>query len=86
MGRFEIRILPSVRKDLRGIPKDTVRRILGTIEGLATDPRPPGHKKKLTSMNLYRLRTGSYRIVYEINDAELVVIAVKVGHRKDVYR
>jgi len=85
MGRFEIRILPSVRKDLRGIPKDTVRRILGTIEGLATDPRPPGCKK-LTSTNLYRLRTGSYRIVYEVNDAEVVVIVVKVGHRKDVYR
>ena len=85
MERFEIRILPSVRKDLRGNPKNTIRRILGTIEGLATDPRPPGHKK-LTSTNLYRLRTGSYRIVYEINDAELVVIVVKVGHRKDVYR
>ncbi len=85
MGRFEIRILPSVRKDLGGIPKDTVRRILSTIKGLAIDPRPPGCKK-LTSMNLYRLRTGSYRIVYEINDEELVVIVVKVGHRKDVYR
>jgi mRNA interferase RelE/StbE len=85
MGRFEIRILPSVRKDLRGIPKDTVRRILGTIEGLAADPRPPGCKK-LTSTNLYRLRAGSYRIVYEINDAEVVVIVVKVGHRKGVYR
>ena len=85
MGRFEIRILPSVRKDLRGIPKDTLRRILGTIEGLATEPRPPGCKK-LTSTNLYRLRAGSYRIVYEINDAEVVVIVVKVGHRKGVYR
>ena len=85
MGRFEIRILPSVREDLRGIPKDTVRRILGTIEGLATDPRPPVCKK-LTATNLYRLRSGSYRIVYEVNDAEAVVIVVKVGHRKDAYR
>jgi mRNA interferase RelE/StbE len=85
MGRFEIRILPSVRKDLRGIPKATVQRILETIEGLGNDPRPPGCKK-LTSTNLYRLRAGSYRIIYEINDAEVVVIVVKVGHRKDVYR
>ena len=85
MGRFEIRILPSVRKDLRGIPKDTLRRILGTIEGLGKDPHPPGCKK-LTSTNLYRLRAGSHRIIYEINDAEAVVIVVKVGHRKDVYR
>ena len=85
MGRFEIRILPSVRKDLQGIPKNTIRRILGTIEGLATDPRPPACKK-LTSTNLYRLRTGSYLIPYKVNDAEVVVIVVKVGHRKDVYR
>jgi len=85
MGRFEIRILPSVRKDLQGIPKNTIRRILATTGGLPTAPRPPACKK-LTSTNLYRLRTGSYRIVYEINDAELVVIVVKVGHRKDVYR
>ncbi len=85
MGRFEIRVLPSVRKDLRRVPKDTVRRILGAIEGLASEPRPPT-SKKLTSTNLHRLRSGSYRIVYEVNDAEAVVIVVKVGHRKDVYR
>ena len=85
MGLFEVRILPSVRKDLRGIPKETVRHILGTIEKLATNPRPSGCKK-LTSLNLYRLRLGSYRIVYEINDAEVLVVIVKIGHRKDVYR
>jgi mRNA interferase RelE/StbE len=85
MGRFEVRILPSVRKDLRLISKEVVRRILKTIEGLATNPRPSGCKR-LTSTNLYRLRTGSYRIVYEIHDAEVVVVVIKVGHRKDIYR
>ena len=85
MGQFDVRVVPSVRKDLRGIPKNVVRRILDAIEGLSANPRPPGCKK-LTSTNLYRLRSGSYRIVYEINEAEVVVIVVKVGHRKEVYR
>ena len=85
MGPFDVRVVPSVRKDLRGIPKTVVRRILDAIDGLSTNPRPPGCKK-LTSTNLYRLRSESYRIVYEINEVEVVVIVVKVGHRKDVYR
>jgi mRNA interferase RelE/StbE len=85
MGRFEVRILPSVRKDLRGFPKESVRRILSTIEELAKNPRPSGCKK-LTSSNLFRLRIGAYRIVYEVRDAEVVIVVVKVGHRKDVYR
>ncbi len=67
------------------MPRETVRRILGTIDGLTTDPRPSGCKK-LTSANLYRVRSGSYRIVSEIHDEEIVVVVIKVGHRKDVYR
>lgn len=85
MGRFEIRILPSVRKDLRGIPNEALRRILSTIEELAKNPRPSGCKR-LTSSNLFRLRVGAYRIVYEVRDAEVVVVVVKVGHRREVYR
>lgn len=85
MGRFEVQVLPSVRKDLKGIPQKTVRRILKKIETLATDPRPPGCRK-LTSGGLYRLRTGSYRILYEIHDEEVIVIVIKVGHRRDVYK
>ncbi len=55
------------------------------IAGLSKNPRP-SECKKLTSTGLYRIRTGSYRIVYEVHDDEVVVIVVKVGHRRDVYR
>ena len=83
-ARFEIRFLPSVRKDLRGIPKPTVKRILEAIDRLGTNPRPP-ECKKLTGRALFRIRIGVYRVIYEIRGDELVVIVVKVGHRRDVY-
>lgn len=82
--RYEIRFLPSVRKDLRGIARPAVRRILAAIDQLAEHPRPPA-SKKLSGLDLYRIRVGVYRIVYEIRDLELIVAVVKVGHRRDVY-
>lgn len=84
MERYEIRFLPSVRKDLRGITKGAVWRIVEKIDQLAENPRPPDCKK-LTGSNLFRVRVGAYRIVYEIKDNDVVVVIVKVGHRRDVY-
>ena len=83
-AQFEIRFLPSVRKDLRGIPKPTVKRILEAVDRLATNPRP-SECKKLTGHALFRIRVGVYRVVYEIRGDELIVVVVKVGHRRDVY-
>lgn len=85
MGRYDLKIRPSVAKDLRGIPKTDVRRILDRVEGLRDDPRPPG-VEKLSAQERYRLRQGSYRIIYSIDDAALIVEVVTVGHRRDVYR
>ena len=83
-ARYEIRFLPSVRKDLRGIARPAVRRILAAIDRLAEHPRPPA-STKLTDLDLYRIRVGVYRIVYEIHDRELIIAVVKVGHRREVY-
>ena len=74
-----------MEKDLSGIPKKDVRKILNRIKALENDPRPPGHEK-LTGQERYRLRQRRYRIVYSIQDDELTVWVVKVGHRKDVHR
>ena len=83
MGRFEIRFRPSVRKDLRGTPGPEVRRILQRIDGLSNDPRP-SDSRKLTGRDLYRIGSDVYRVVYEVHDREVIVIAVKIGHRRDV--
>lgn len=85
MARYELRVRPSVIKDLRGIPKDEVKRILSRIETLRDEPRPPG-SEKLSTQERYRIRQGNYRISYGIEEREVVVEIVKVGHRREVYR
>jgi mRNA interferase RelE/StbE len=85
MARYELRVRPSVAKDLRGIPKVDVKRILARIQGLREDPRPAGCEK-LGGAELYRVRQGVYRIVYEIHDEWIVVEVIRVGHRGEVYR
>lgn len=85
MASFKVSVKQSVAKDLRRISKKEVARILKRIEALAVDPRPRG-AEKLSGQQKYRLRQGVYRIIYEIKDEELVVVVVKVGHRRDVYK
>lgn len=85
MGKYRLRFKQSVARDLRDLPRQDVRRILERIESLAEDPRPPGCEK-LSGEERYRVRQGRYRIIYAIEDHALVVMVVKVGHRRDVYR
>ena len=85
MAPYDLRFKPSVAKDLRGIPKSDVRRILARIEALRADPRPPG-AEKLSVQERYRVRQGVYRILSTVDEAVLIVEVVKVGHRRDVYR
>ncbi len=85
MAVYKLFFKKSVQKDFDTIPKKDLRRILNRIEALTEDPRPPGCEK-LTGQERYRLRQGRYRIVYSIQDDELTVWVVKVGHRKQIYR
>jgi mRNA interferase RelE/StbE len=85
MGRFRLVFKKSVAKDFRDIPKKDVSQLLKCFDALAEDPRAPGCEK-LSGHERYRVRQGSYRIIYEIQDDVLVVVVVKVGHRRDVYR
>ncbi|MEW5952182.1 MAG: type II toxin-antitoxin system RelE/ParE family toxin [Bacillota bacterium] len=85
MASFEIRFKESVAKDLRHLPNKDVRRILKRIDALRNEPRPTGCEK-LSAQERYRVRQGVYRIIYEIKDEELIIIVVKVGHRREVYK
>lgn len=87
MGKYKILIKSSAIKEIEAIPFQTDRqRIIGRIQTLAGNPRPPGCEKLSGHDDKYRVRQGRYRIVYSIEDLQLVVYVVKVGHRKDVYR
>ncbi len=86
MARYELLIKPSAVKELKAIKTRKDRqRIAKKIQGLAEQPRPPGCKK-LSGNNLYRIRQGNYRIVYELQDRKLIVTVIKVGDRKEIYR
>ena len=85
MATYRLFFKKSVQKDLAAIPKKDLARILNRIEALSDIPRPSGCEK-LTGQERYRVRQGRYRIVYSIQDDELTVWVVKVGHRKSVYR
>jgi len=85
MAAYKLFFKKSVQKDFDSIPKKDLKRILSRIESLSEDPRPKGCEK-LTGQERYRLLQALYRIVYSIQDDELTVWVVKVGHRKDIYR
>ena len=85
MGRYRVVFRKSITRDMRRIPNRDLRRILATIDALSEDPRPPG-VEKLSGQERYRVREGDYRIIYEVKDDQVIVVVVKIGHRKDVYR
>lgn len=86
MARYKILIKPSAVKEIESIPlKRDRQRIVERIRDLTENPRPPGCEK-LSGRDKYRLRQGRYRILYSIEDEDLLVYVVKVAHRKDVYR
>jgi mRNA interferase RelE/StbE len=85
MAVYSILLKDSVRKDLDSISGNDLRRIIDRIGSLAENPRPVGCEK-LSGQERYRIRQGNYRIIYSIQDTELTVWVVKVGHRREVYR
>lgn len=85
MAKFDLVFKESVSKDLKKIPKQDVHRILEKIDALRDEPRPQG-SVKLSGKEYCRVRQGNCRIIYEIQDSQLVVIAIKLGHRREVYR
>jgi mRNA interferase RelE/StbE len=85
MAKYKVTFKKSVAKDLWNIANRDVQRILAQIDLLADNPRSEGCLK-LSNKQQYRVRVGLYRIIYEIQDARLVVQVVKVGHRTNIYK
>jgi mRNA interferase RelE/StbE len=85
VGSYSLLIKPSATKELEDLPLEDRRRVARRMTGLADQPRPPGHER-LTGRELYRVRQGDYRILYEVSDRERTVTVIRIGHRRDVYR
>ncbi|MFH0887794.1 MAG: type II toxin-antitoxin system RelE/ParE family toxin [Planctomycetota bacterium] len=83
---YQVLIEKKAEKDLNDLPSDFFRLIIKRILALKENPRPFGCRKIVGSENDWRIRVGSYRIVYEIQDKEKTIKIYRVKHRKDVYR
>jgi len=85
MAAYKIFFRQSVLKDIAKIPKRELQRIIKRIENLASDPRPRVCEK-ISGKDRFRIRQGNCRIVYSIQDDELTIWVIKIGHRRDIYR
>ena len=85
MESYRLEVKRSAAKEIADLPKAECKRVAAKIQLLASDPRPHGCEK-LSGAEKYRIRRGDYRILYEIDDSTKLVIIVKVGDRKEVYR
>ena len=84
---YRVLLRPPAQKFLRKLrDKSLTARLIAAMRGLASQPRPPGCEKLVGPDNLYRIRVGDYRIVYQVRDEVLLVLVLKIGHRREVYR
>lgn len=82
---YSISVTPNARRSLGKLSHESAERIARAIDALASEPRPTGCKKLKGADELWRIRVGDYRVIYTINDGKLLVLVVRVGHRRDVY-
>ncbi len=84
---YAIEILPEAQRTLSKLSKDIARRIAKAIDKLANEPRPSGAKALQGGEKGYtRIRVGEYRIIYSVDDGKLLVLIIRIGHRREVYR
>lgn len=86
MACYRIEFKPRAIKQLRKLPGDIIAKVSRQIDQLAENPRPDGCKKLSGTEYSYRVRVGSYRVVYSVFDDVLIIQVIKIGHRKDIYK
>jgi mRNA interferase RelE/StbE len=85
---YRVELRPAAQRELRKLPKAGRERVAKVIELLAADPRPPAAKMLVSEERprLWRVRTGNYRVVYQVHDDVLLLIVITLGNRREVYR
>ncbi|NHN54536.1 type II toxin-antitoxin system RelE/ParE family toxin [Calidifontibacter sp. DB0510] len=83
---YRIEVAPAAVRQLRKLDHAARRRVQAAIELLADNPRPTGASKLVGGDGAWRVCTGDYRIIYQIDDGVLLILVVAVGHRRDIYR
>ena len=85
MASYRVEIAASAEQALAHIPKADAIRVVRAIGELATTPRPRGCRKLAGHEDVYRIRVGMYRVIYSIDDRRIIIVVLKLGHRKSVY-
>ncbi len=85
MCAYQIQVTRAAQRDLRKLPRDVLERVDEQIQSLRDNPRPHGSRKLRHEDDIYRTRVGDYRIIYQIRDSELIVVVIRVRHRREVY-
>ena len=83
--QYRIELAPLAQRQFKKFDRAIQNRLLKHVETLSSNPRPPGVKKLTDEENLYRIRIGEYRVIYQIRDWVLTVVVVKVGHWREIY-
>ena len=83
---YQVELTPAAQRQLKSFDKQIQRQLIARVTKLADNPRPNGVEKMEGEEDLYRIRSGNYRIIYTINDKQLLVLIVRIGDRKEVYR
>ena len=83
---YAISYVPSAARVMRKLDRTVARRLANAIGELASEPRPPGCLLMKGGDGEFRIRVGDYRVVYDVRDEELVVLVLRLGHRREIYR
>jgi mRNA interferase RelE/StbE len=86
LKRYQVRLAPGAVRALAALERQEQQRIRAAIDLLASNPRPPTCVALKGEKSVYRVRVGDYRILYEVRDKSLIILVVRIGHRRDVYR
>ena len=86
MASYRIEVSATAERQIRKLPRADQVRVVRVIQTLAADPRPAGSRKLSGHDDVFRVRVGRYRVLYSIEDRRLIIIVLKVGDRKGVYR
>lgn len=83
---YRIELKPAAERDLKNIPRNDLNRIARKISSLGEDPRPPGVRKLRHVEDLWRIKVGDYRILYQIHEKASLILIARIRHRREVYR
>lgn len=86
MANYRVELTRTAERQLKGLPRSDLPRVVAALEMLAMTPLPGGCRKLAGYGGLFRVRVGVYRIIYELHEAHVIVKVLKIGHRKDIYR